>query len=184
MIFGIGLSKTGTTSLFAALATLGYRAATYRHFRRLGLDAWLRGDFDVDCLAGYDAATDLPLAVYYPQLDARYPGSLFILTVREVESWVESARRHFTNEPASVFGRDVRLAAYGIAGFDESRFRFVYERHVRDVSGYFRESKSSLLTLDVVGGEGWDKLCPFLGQEIPDVVFPHAMPGYRLPSEK
>ena len=184
MIFGIGLSKTGTTSLFAALDMLGYRAATYRHFRSLGLDGWLRGDFDVDYLAGYDAATDLPLATYYPQLDALYPGSLFILTVREVESWLESARRHFTNEPASAFGRDVRLAAYGITGFDESRFRLVYERHLRDVNEYFRERRDSLLTLDIVGGEGWDELCPFLGRKIPQVTFPHAMPGHRLPRER
>ena len=184
MIFGIGLSKTGTTSLFAALGMLGYRAATYRHFRSLGVEGWFQDDFGVDYLAGYDAATDLPLASYYPQLDSRYPGSLFILTVRDVESWLDSARRHFTNEPASAFGRDVRLVAYGISGFDESRFRFVYEAHLRNVTEYFRERRNSLLTLDIVGGEGWDKLCPFLGREIPDVAFPHAMPGYRLPGEK
>ena len=37
-IFGIGLSKTGTTSLWAALDLLGYRAATFRHMRELGLE--------------------------------------------------------------------------------------------------------------------------------------------------
>ena len=57
MIFGIGLSKTGTTSLFAALDELGYRSATYRHLRGLGLDEWFEGNFERDYLAGYDAAT-------------------------------------------------------------------------------------------------------------------------------
>ena len=183
MILGIGLSPTGTTSLFAALDILGYRSATYRHFRGLGLDAWLEGDFSVDYLADYDAATDLPLATYYPQLDTLYPGSLFILTVRDVESWLDSARRHFTQDPGSAFGRDVRLAAYGITGFDESRFQYVYETHLENVNTYFRERTETLLTLDIVGGEGWNKLCAFLGRPIPDVAFPHVMPGYRLPSE-
>ena len=31
-----------------------------------------------------------------------------------------------------------------------------------------------LFVLDVRGGEGWEKLCPFLGLNVPDVPFPHA----------
>jgi len=184
MIFGIGLSKTGTTSLFAALDQLGYRAATFRHFRGLGLDDWFEGNFDTDYLAEYDAATDLPLAVLYPQLDRRYPGSKFILTVREISSWLASAKKHFTQEPRSRFGRDVRLATYGIVGFHEERFRNVYETHYRNVVSYFSDRPDDLLILDIVAGEGWEKLCAFLGKESPIGAFPHVQPGYRLPSEK
>ena len=183
MIFGIGLSKTGTTSLYAALDQLGYRAATYRHFRGLGLEDWFGGNFETDYLAEYEAATDMPLAVFYPQLDERYPGSLFILTVRRLDSWLESAREHFTAEPGSSFGRQVRLATYGITGYDEGRFRYVYETHLRNVTWYFRERPEALLTLDAAGGEGWEKLCPFLDREQPDGSFPHVQPGYRAPGD-
>jgi hypothetical protein len=183
MIFGIGLSKTGTTSLFAALDQLGYRSATYRHMRALGLEDWFEGNFATDYLAGYDAATDLPLAVFYPQLDERYPGSKFVLTVRELDSWLESAERHFAVAPASEFGRQVRLATYGITGFDAGRFRHVYETHLGNVDWHFRHRPDALLTLDIVGGEGWAKLCPFLGRSEPYTVFPHVQPGYRPPSE-
>lgn len=183
MIFGIGLSKTGTTSLFAALDQLGYRSATYRHLRGLGLDGWFEGNFEHDYLAEYDAATDLPLATFFPQLDVRYPGSRFVLTVRALDSWLKSARSHFTRPPATSFGRQVRLATYGIIGYDEGRFRYVYETHVRNVMWYFRDRPEQVLALDVVGGEGWDKLCPFLERDPPGTPFPRVQPGYRLPSE-
>ena len=183
MIFGIGLSKTGTTSLYAALGQLGFRAATYRHLRSLGLEDWFRGNFETDYLAGYDAATDLPLAVFYPQLDEQYPGSRFILTVRDLDPWLESARQHFTVNPASSFGRQVRLATYGITGYHEGRFRYVYETHVRNVTSYFGDRPEALLMLDIVAGEGWEKLCPFLGHKPPARAFPHVQPGYRLLGE-
>src|SRR5262249_40047767 len=95
-IFGLGLSKTGTSSLQAALRTLGYRAAHFLEHRDEGRgEAWLAGDFETDCLASYDAALDLPVPVFYAQLDQRYPGSRFILTVREMASWLESVRKHW-----------------------------------------------------------------------------------------
>lgn len=184
MIFGIGLSKTGTTSLFSALDQLGYRAGTYRHLRALGLADWFRGNFATDYLADYDALTDLPMATFFPQLDKRYPGSQFILTVRLSDSWLESARAHFTRDPKSDFGRDVRLATYGVTGFDRDRFRYVYDTYVRNVGEYFRGRPEALLTMDIVGGEGWEKLCAFLGRPIPDGPFPNVQPGYRLPKER
>ena len=97
-VFGIGLSKTGTTSLYAALDRLGFRSGTYRHLRALGLDAWFRGDFSGDPLGDYDALSDLPVGAFYRQLDRRYPGSKFILTHRDRESWLASCRSYSTIE--------------------------------------------------------------------------------------
>jgi len=184
MIFGIGLSKTGTTSLFAALARLGYRSGTYRHMRILGIEDWIAGDFTLDHLSGFDALTDLPLATYYLQLDRRYPSSKFILTVRAIDSWLESARVHFSRPPASSFGRDLRLATYGVTGFNRDRFRTVYESHVEGVCRHFRTRPADLLVLDIVAGDGWEKLCRFLDRPIPDEPFPNVQPGFRLPSEQ
>ena len=65
-IFGIGLSKTGTTSLYAALAYLGYRSGTYGHMKKLGLDQWWQGNFKKDYLRDFDAMTDLPIGAFYP----------------------------------------------------------------------------------------------------------------------
>ena len=49
-----------------------------------------------------------------------------------------------------------------------------YERHQREVIEYFRDRPADLLMLDLTRGEGWGKLCPFLGLSIPGAPFPHA----------
>ena len=180
-VFGIGLSKTGTTSLYAALDSLGYRSGTYRHLKKLKPKRWFKGDFNKDYLARFDALTDLPIGTFFGDLDRRYPGSKFILTVREIESWLESVRKHFARRPdrRPGFRRDIRIATYGMTGFDPDRFRFVYEAHTRNVESYFRDRGADLLILDIRAGEGWDKLCPFLGKSAPDEPFPHVYPGFR-----
>jgi len=179
-VFGIGLSKTGTTSLFAALHRLGFRAATYRHMKRAKMSGWFDGDFSEDYLAKWDAVTDLPIATYFHDLDRRYPGSKFILTCREIESWLDSVRRHWAVQPIrrKGFGRKVRMATYGIAGFDAERFRFVYEAHERNVRWTFRDRPEDLLIMDLAAGDGWPELCAFLGHELPDESFPHVQPGF------
>ena len=39
---------------------------------------------------------------------------------------------------------------------------------------YFRERPQDLLVLDFAKGDGWEKLCRFLGADIPESEFPHA----------
>ena len=75
-IFGIGLSRTGTTSLTLALSELGLHAY---HFPR--------GREVIDSV---DAATDTPVAAWYQDLDAAYPDSKFILTLRHRPEWLDS----------------------------------------------------------------------------------------------
>jgi hypothetical protein len=33
-----------------------------------------------------------------------------------------------------------------------------------------------LLVMNIIEGDGWDKLCPFLGTKIPSLPFPHENP--------
>ena len=112
-VFGIGLSKTGTTSLYSALHILGLRAGTYRHMRELGLNEWFGGDFRKDYLVNFDAVTDLPIASFFPQLYYRYPSSKFILTVRNKASWLKSCQHQLSEAPADAFSHKTRLITYG-----------------------------------------------------------------------
>lgn len=178
-VLGIGLSRTGTLSLRQALEQLGYRAAHYVDHREAlrGESTWFAGDFETDSLIGFDAAVDLPVPAFYPQLDTRYPGSRFILTVRDAESWIASVRRHWSRKPITDdaqgrYRRWVRLATYGTFGFSEARMRFVYETHVRNVMDFFAGRPRDLLVLDICGGQGWDRLCPFLDKPPPCGPFP------------
>jgi 3'(2'), 5'-bisphosphate nucleotidase len=63
---------------------------------------------------------------------------------------------------------------YGTDVFDERLFANGYEKFVAGVLQYFRDRPADLLILDIAAGDGWEKLCAFLGRPQPDVPFPKA----------
>lgn len=174
-IFGIGLSKTGTTSLAAALEILGYRTRDYP-----GLTSYTPDDLasiDPLLLAQNEALTDTPIPSFYRELDRQFPGSKFILTVRDMDGWLLSCKKQFTpklaekqNEAHNLLFMDL----YGTTVFDEELFRRGYQRFVDGVRQHFKDRPQDLLVLDVAGGDGWDALCAFLGKPVPDIPFPKA----------
>ena len=178
-ILGVGLSRTGTRSLQAALTELGYATAHFVEHRDelRGLNTWFQGNFSCDSLADYDAATDLPIPIFYQQLDRRYPGSKFVLTVRDTGEWLTSVRklwrrREIKDDPPGRYRRLVRQSMFGTCEFSEEQLKLVHEKHVQDVTGYFQGRNDDLLTLSICQGEGWEKLCPFLGKPVPSTRFP------------
>lgn len=180
-VFGLGLCKTGTTSLCVALNTLGVRTVHYPSDRQT-FDELTAGDFELSILKEYDGVVDIPVVPFYRELDQRYPGSKFVLTVREKESWLGSSRSHWDylqewRERDSEFRRfsDFIVAAvYGILRFERARFSDVYDDHLRRVCEYFEDRPSDLLVMDICGGDGWEKLCPFIGAATPAAEFPHS----------
>ena len=174
-IFGIGLSKTGTTSLANALQILGYRVRD-----NMGVTRYAKHDLasvDLGVIDAFDALTDTPIPSFYRELDARYPGSRFILTVRDAEGWLKSCKKQFTQRFAEVqteAHKQLFLDIYGTDVFDERRFAQAYERFVAGVKDYFKERPGDLLVIDVTAGQGWDPLCGFLGLPVPDIAFPKA----------
>ena len=164
-IFGIGLSKTGTTSLADALGLLGYSVIDFP----LGL----RG------VEEHDAATDTPIADCFELLDRQYPRSKFIYTVRQRDRWIRSCKTHWARfvdggcetrpEAAELFKH-----LYGTIDFDADLFKKAYDRHETRVLRYFSSRPDDLLIIDICSEEsGWEPLCSFLGKEIPDCAFPH-----------
>ncbi|MGQ9686398.1 MAG: inositol monophosphatase family protein, partial [Thiobacillaceae bacterium] len=174
-IFGIGLSKTGTSSLAHALEILGYRVKDYP-----GIERYVPGDpscIDPALLEHYDALTDTPIPSFYRELDRAYPGSKFILTVRERAGWLKSCQKQFTEKLAAKQNEAhnrLFLDLYGTTVFDTEKFSAGYERFVAGVLEYFRDRPRDLLVMDITGGDGWEKLCPFLGKTVPDQPFPKA----------
>lgn len=180
-IFGIGLSKTGTTSLSIALNRLGIETVDYPHdvdtLRELE-----HGQYGLSILRKYQAVTDISVAVYFAQLDRAFPGSKFILTVRDKESWLPSVEAHwkFTlkwanrNKTFRDFTYFIHAATYGSYTFNRDRYSYIYDQHVRNVKDYFRDRPEDLLVFDICGGEGYPKLCKFLGLPPLDEAFPAA----------
>ena len=189
-VFGIGLSRTATRSLAAALNQLGIRAKWCPHdpttYSELS-----SGRFELTILQHYQALTDTPVVPYYPQFDKLYPGSKFILTVREKESWLRSAEKLWTQfrftgaePPGAPFWRQfaafVDFCVYGCHGFNPDRFSYVYDTHVANVQRYFRDRPQDLLVMNICEGQGWEVLCPFLDCEAPDMPFPK-IDSFRSP---
>jgi hypothetical protein len=162
-VFGIGLSRTGTTSLSEALGILGFSAVHYPSNMR-----------DIET---HDAAADLPVADTFEMLDATFPGSKFIYTVRERTRWLESCRRHWTRKQGnklSPLHREFRERVYGTIDFSPALFAHAYDRHERRVMRYFADRPQDLLVLDICGGHAnWETLCAFLAVPVPPTPFPN-----------
>lgn len=173
-IFGIGLSRTGTTSLHLALVCLGKASVHYPDF---AVSRWMHGDFEQDTLSDFDSCSDIPAAIYFRELDKRYPGSKFILTTRDEQGWLDSTREWWRKFPPSnkntIFRDMVRLAAYGSTAHSDDRFLRRYREHLQQVRDYFSLRPNSFLELDISDKDKWGKLCLFLDLPKPNIDYPH-----------
>ena len=184
-LFGLGLSRTGTKSLTAALAILGYNIAHYPNDKTT-LKELQSAIYQLSILQCYDGVTDITVAPFYSQLDAAYPNSKFILTVREKTGWLRSLQKHWNHElelpvidgyPSDYkshleITNFLKIAVFGCCEFNPARMSYVYDLHCRNVIDYFGDRPQDLLVLNICAGEGWEKLCSFLNQPLPEQSFP------------
>ena len=179
-IFGIGLHKTGTTSLHAALRMLGFESDHWKNAH------WAKAIWE-EMLAGKSktveqsyALSDLPIAILYKKLDKAYPGSKFILTMRSEGSWLRSIEDHWdincnpfrAQWATDPFSHKVHKLVYGQQGFDAVLFLARFRKHNEDVRAYFKGREDDLLVMNMSNGAGWHQLCPFLGVESPAKPYP------------
>lgn len=169
-VFCIGFHKTGTTSLEKALELLGYRVTGPNGTKDPDIASKVY-DMADELVQQYDAFQDNPWPVIYREMDEKYPGSRFILTMRSPESWINSQVRDF-----GLRETPMRQWIYGVGCPEGNEDVYVarYERHNREVLEYFRDRPDDLLVMDLPGGDGWPKLCGFLDEPVPDEPFPHA----------
>jgi tetratricopeptide (TPR) repeat protein len=180
-IFGIGLSKTGTTSLASALAILGFSTLHYLN----PLTGMLISDDDVDF---FDAATDTPVCVNLEKYFYMYPNSKFIYTTRPIELWQASLATHLARTwgvsnfqtiknlivRRDTFNFGARFAeTHMTLYFNHADYYSAYHAHDRRVRSFFHDKpKERFLEFDIFGGDGWPQLCSFLGCPIPSQPFP------------
>lgn len=153
-IFGIGMNKTGTSSLTAALCVLGYpclhnadmvkrEAKRNRKARRPPL---------FGLTDHYTAFCDSPINYMFKELDARYPSSRFIFTLRDMADWVRS-----------------RTVRWPLTPHEHIK---AWQDHEAAVRAHFKDRPQDILWYNLCGGEGWEPLCTFLDVPIPAVEFP------------
>jgi hypothetical protein len=167
-VFVIGFPKTGTTSLQSALTTLGYKVKGEFGMKDPNISRKVY-EMAFRFVEQYDAFEDNPWCVIFKELDKKYPGSKFILTLRPTEPWIKSQVDHFGTTTLPI-----REWIYGV-GYpkgNEDIYKARYERHNKEVLEYFKDRPDDLLVLRLTEGDGWEKLCQFLHKDVPNSDFP------------
>ena len=178
-VVGIGLPKTGTTSLGYCFRRFGFKHQTFDmdlalKVKRNQIDDVLR------VAEKHEAFEDWPWFLLYKEFDRRFPNSKFILTLRkDTETYVRSLQGHHEREGIrnkdwvkphwwdEVHGQEPAQWDY-----DYSARR--YENHNRAVLEYFAgRINKDLLVVCWETGDGWETLSRFLKTRAPDEPFPH-----------
>jgi hypothetical protein len=195
--FCIGRNKTGTTSLESAFRDLGYIVGDQGRATILFGEHYFKGEFDsiIKYCRTAEVFQDVPFSVpeTYKHLDRAYPGSKFILTVRDSsEQWYQSITRFH----AKKFGRNGQIPAaddlrnqffagkisryttvrlHGTPDEDPYNKEIMiahYEKHNRDVMEYFKDRPDDLLVINVSQLGAYQKFVDFLGVDSPYDDFP------------
>lgn len=172
-VFGIGLSRTGTTSLSVTLEQLGYNSL---HWERGGeVIGWPEFFWT-------DAATDVPCSAQFESLYYTFEESKFIYTVRDIESW-KSSIINLTgidspdkwDPDRGYYTRIRRIQIWESLYRKHDSWEEAYHAFDRRVQRFFEDKPDDrFLKLNITAGEGWEPLCSFLEHPVPDWSFPHA----------
>lgn len=187
-VFGVGNNKTGTTSLKEAFLQLGYVVASQGEAERM-MKKWAVRDFKslIRFCRKSEFFQDIPFSKPYTfiALDQAFPGSKFVLTVRDTpEQWYNSvikfhSKRWSANNQIPTKA-DLLNAEYCYKGWawDSNRLQYTtpetepylkeelikrYNDHNNFVMDYFRHRPKDLLVLNVSEKNAYKKLCNFLG---------------------
>jgi len=173
-IFGIGLNKTGTTSLGKVLDILGYNNHTSYNLKLI--EDWKSNNFDeiIKVACNNNNFEDWPWPLLYRELYFKFPNSKFILTTRlNSEIWFKSLEKH-----AQITGpTPARKLIYGyyLPINNKAEHISFYNDHNREVHDFFSgKEKNRFLPVCWENGDSWEKICNFLNRPIPkNVPFPH-----------
>ncbi len=182
-VFGIGLSRTATSSLNSALKILGYESIHWINNHTQNLIS------EVDFLL-FDGFTDINVSYQFEQLYHTFPRSRFIYTNRSLDLWIKSITTHYYNtrlisSPGELTQTHLAKRFDGNAGIVEwdlyaqyPTWEIAYNRFHERVCRFFADKPNDrFLELRITEGDGWEKLCTFLEKPVPEISFPHDNQG-------
>ncbi len=185
-VFVIGLSRTGTTSLNAALNALGWRSYHFsRHLVRF--ESELAGASPVPKLnpagaAAFDGFSDISVDLVFEELASAYPEARFVYSTRKAELW-GPAMFQFVQQHRWLFQRHsvanrffATLYGSSWASLSAEEYTQFYHAYDRRVRAFFATRANRLLELDVSSTNPWGRLFEFLGlspDSVPCTPFPH-----------
>ena len=180
LIFNLGLFKTGTTSLHAAMDMLGFRSIHDWKCEKKVVRAIDENKDWLYYLKQYNTFTEIwpHLQDNFPQYDVQNPGSKFILTIRDMDERIESYKKHLRRylnirkEPRHCWKNCPLLLYYKMKNWDKTFIQQDFLQHNQRVQDYFKDRPDDLLVINICAGEGWEPLCKFLDKPVPDIPFP------------
>ncbi|MFW6281312.1 MAG: sulfotransferase family protein [bacterium] len=181
-VFGIGMFRTGTSTLGKALDILGFKTlhGPWWDKSRIIIDNWYeypeewpkyKEEFIKEANE-WDAFEDYPWMFNYEMMDEAFSDAKFILTTRDPEDVAKSdinARKQEWKKQLLYGNKVVKIPS-------KQKFINRYVNHRDKVREYFRY-KNNFLEVCWMEGDGWEKLCNFLNMEIPNIPFPHKNKG-------
>lgn len=177
-VFCIGLHKTGTVSLEKALQRLGFKTRHgYVKHSNMIKTAMHKGLKPLQLLhdkIGFNDSEDTAyldlyaIRDHFVKMDEEYPGSKFILTIRDMNQWVESVKKQIIKRPNSPYFHHYYFQS-------ELQWVYFHNMHIKTVLAFFDvyEKRDQLLIMNIANGDGYEVLCKFLDREIINEPFPH-----------
>lgn len=159
--FFIGLTSTGNHTAATAMHQLGYKVVHFPHSL-----AWVEK---------VDVLTDTPVAFWFRQRLLPQQQATFVLTTREIESWLDACQTWFESRPLNTldsFTQQLRSFLYGGLTFERTRFIDAYWTHLEVCRGIAQKYGCLFYEWNLVANPNWDFLCNLTLKSIPSQPFP------------
>jgi len=177
----LSLFRSGTQSTQHFLEELGYKTAH-----------WAGENIDQDSIQNFpekeileklysienqfDAFCDTPYSVMYEHFDKTYPGSKFILIMRDTQDWIKSVRRIFNTFPRDEFGAYDKIVFWKyfqnkpmhINELSDEDLKYMYLEHAHSIFEYFG-GRNDLLVCHLSDEDKAERIATFLDKtDIPE----------------
>lgn len=166
-IFILGLPRTGTTSICAAMLSLGYSVAHTAYTKH--------------CFEQAQVIADTPIFHDFIALDKAYPNAKFIYLQRPLELWLPSIKQLLLRMQRNVLRQDggfnpiikrcylATFAPFTLDNIQSDRFLSqCFQTHQARVKQYFQHRPKDLLSIDISEADSYAKLCQFLQIPVPE----------------
>jgi len=187
-VFGIGFNKSGTTSLKVAMRDLGYVVGVEYHAKFL-FDDWVSRNWSpiIEYCNSANFFQDSPFSLPHTfiAMDQAFPGSKFILTIRDdEEQWYHSLvsfhSKRWGNGNIPPTGEDLKKARSNVyTGRPYHTLLHIFDVDESDpykkdvlINAYKEHRKSDLVIINVKNSSDYFALCDFLGKPPKSDSFP------------
>ncbi|MBA6288323.1 sulfotransferase [Colwellia sp. MB3u-4] len=160
-IFIIGLPRTGTTSICAAMLELGFHVAHTAYTDRSFTEA--------------QVIADTPIFCDYQYLDKAYPNAKFIYLGRAMDKWLPSIEKLLARMHTNLIRDDggfnpiikrcyqTIFTPYNLDNINDFEFlALCYQEHQSQVYQYFQGREDDFLSIDISDSQSYKHLLSFL----------------------